>query len=239
MQQTLVFLHNGFDHAKTWSPVIDELSKILPAGTCYVAEDRAGYGTKTSQVPENLYTTDLVKAGVEELEALLLGKRGTVILCGHCIGGAIAVSYAARHPDGVAGVFCEASGFFHDELIDLKLGLVFPEFDIANQGIKTQLTAEHGEAHARMIWDVIRNNHAGYLMSPRYDISKEARSLTCPLYLLWGSQDVYFGKSYIRQTKLALPNAATSVLPDFGHDIHRQDPKIFAHILKAFIDTCA
>ncbi len=89
----LVFLHNGGTSHAIWQKVIRELG----AGYRVVAPDLPGFGA--SALPTGGCDLD---AGIDLVEALVAHcGLGRVTLVGNCMGSAIALGFAQRHPDRV------------------------------------------------------------------------------------------------------------------------------------------
>jgi len=90
---TVVLLHNaGADH-HAYDPLVERLSAKYDC----VALDLPGFGASGAPVAWTL------PALVDELEAALDAlELPQVHLVGHCVGGAIAWTYALRHPERVA-----------------------------------------------------------------------------------------------------------------------------------------
>ena len=87
----------GFTH-DTWVRVQPELAAL----TRVCSYDRAGLG-QSDPPPDGLRAASALTA---DLDALLTaaGVPGPYVLVAHSIGGHVALLYAARHPDRVAGV---------------------------------------------------------------------------------------------------------------------------------------
>ena len=93
-----VVLSNGMgDISASWARVAGQVEKA----TRVCAYDRAGQGWST----DAKHPQDGV-AAAEDLDALLAtaGETGPFVLVGHSTGGTYAMTYAARHPEQVAGM---------------------------------------------------------------------------------------------------------------------------------------
>lgn len=103
----VVFVHGLGCAIDCWRAQLDHLRPARRA----VAYDQRGHGA-SGRAPDDAYTIDGLTDDLETVvEALGLGK---VFLVGHSLSGEVLTSYAARHPDRVAGlVYADGLGDFH------------------------------------------------------------------------------------------------------------------------------
>lgn len=92
----VVFLHNGGTSSRIWLEVMERLAprhRVL-------ALDHLGYGD--SSKPEANYTLQLHADAIEA--ALAAAGIGPATLVGNCLGSAVALTLALRHPERVRGL---------------------------------------------------------------------------------------------------------------------------------------
>lgn len=92
----MIFLHGHLENRRMWQPVIDE----LPATTRAVCLDLPGHGESGNL--GYVHTMDQMAEVVEALTVRLRLRR--FILCGHSMGGYVALAFAEKHPDLVKGL---------------------------------------------------------------------------------------------------------------------------------------
>ena len=236
----LVFLHNGFDAARTWSDVAYELTRSeahprLVAWDRYGAGEGAGPADPPLRVPD-----DLLAHGCEELRQRLdrLGLE-RCILVGHCLGGAVAARFAALHGDRCAGLHLTATGLFSTEALRERVDwLLVPWSELPDEA-REHLQAMHGVGYAERLWELIVAHRAGYIRDPAYDLRPLLARIRCPVRYLLGSRDVYFDRQYAEAGLRALGPAARSassltIWSGAGHDLHRERPAAFADDLREF-----
>jgi pimeloyl-ACP methyl ester carboxylesterase len=113
----VVLLHGSFVDHSTWDGVAAELGRDFRI----VAPDLPGFGESEKPSPSRFpYGVDAFAEAIADLYAGLDLGRATVI--GHALGGAVALTLAARHP----------------ELVE-RLVLIAPLCEPANHGLRSRL----------------------------------------------------------------------------------------------------
>lgn len=116
--EPVVFLHGFSQNLSTWYPVRDELLAAekspfkpgAPAGRLrIVLLDLIGHGRSAKPHAQGAYTIASIVEALEELRAELGAQR--LHLVGYSMGGRLALSYAAAHPDAVASLVLESAAF--------------------------------------------------------------------------------------------------------------------------------
>jgi pimeloyl-ACP methyl ester carboxylesterase len=93
----LVLLHSLFMDHTTWNAVAEELASEY----CVITPDLPGYGESEKPAPARFaYDIAAFTSAIADLYAALSLGRATVI--GHGLGGAVALTLAARHPELVS-----------------------------------------------------------------------------------------------------------------------------------------
>jgi pimeloyl-ACP methyl ester carboxylesterase len=229
----VVLLHNGFYSSKTWDGVRPRL-----AGRFRVIDyDRVGYGN-SSPFTGSEKDEDFVSTGVDELESLMDTLQIDVChLVGHCLGGAVALLYAGRHPDRVDRVVAASVGYFGDLKSVVKTDLTFVPLSQVPPALKGQMAAMHKEAYLGTFWSVLSNNHVTYIATESYDIRPTVEKLSCPILMINGDRDYYFDVDHPYGVyKKIQKNASLWIVPNCGHDVHHKYPEEFARQVAAFLE---
>src|SRR3546814_19606951 len=98
---TLILVHGGFDHARSW----DWTARALAKDYHVVAPDLRGHGDSAWSAEGSYMIANCVYDLAQLIEQL---GREPVILVGHSLGGSVALRYAGLFPD--RGAIGRASG---------------------------------------------------------------------------------------------------------------------------------
>jgi pimeloyl-ACP methyl ester carboxylesterase len=114
---TCVFLHEGLGSRSMWRDFPARLCEAL--GMRGLVYSRPAYGKSTPRAAGERWNMDFMHRQAHEvLPALLdaLGVREPIWLYGHSDGGSIALLFAARFPERVAGLIVAAPHIFVEDL---------------------------------------------------------------------------------------------------------------------------
>lgn len=107
---TLILVHGGFDHARSWDWTARELAKDYHV----IAPDLRGHGDSAWSAEGSYMMANYVYDLAQLIEQL---GRGPVTLVAHSLGGAITLRYAGLFPDKVAKIVAiEGLGLSPDRL---------------------------------------------------------------------------------------------------------------------------
>lgn len=106
-EPVVVLLHGLAADLEVWRGQIDHLR----ASRRVVAYDHRGHGG-SERARDGVYTVEALVADLEAVRGAM--GLGRMVLVGHSMSGAVLTTYAATHPDSVAGlVYVDAIGDFH------------------------------------------------------------------------------------------------------------------------------
>ena len=165
------------------------------------------------------------------------------VLVGHSLGGAVAMSLAARFPRLIRGL----------ALVDSAApsGLVTPKdrhpliemmrtnrvvLERALRAIAPTLTDEG--FFQSLVDDATRMaapawvGHAEAL--GRFDYRGRTQAFTGPVLVAWGRKDVVITEAMARETAAAFPDAKLEALEDVGHSVMVENPKRFISLIEDF-----
>jgi pimeloyl-ACP methyl ester carboxylesterase len=229
-----VLLHGLGSVAATWGPVLAALRREC---RLVVPELSALGGTATPSGGMGVREGSKVVARLIEEE---FGVR-PVSVAGISLGGWMAVRLALERPELVARLALIDAGGYLDQDWDHILDMVTVS-DLA--GVDRLYTA----LFARTPW-LMRLSRQGFLRaytsravkSTLQELSEEDAyddetlgRLRIPVALIWGERDGLFTLEIARRMAAALPQAHLEVLPECGHAIHMERPRLLVRALQGF-----
>ncbi|GAC1344494.1 MAG: hypothetical protein NVSMB23_19460 [Myxococcales bacterium] len=226
----VVFVHGLGCAIDCWRAQLDHLRPARRA----VAYDQRGHGASARA---EAYT---IAALTDDLEAVIdaLGL-GKVFLVGHSLSGQVVTSYAARHPDRVAGiVYADALGDFHalpKEAVLAELArdeaAGFDQRQAFAAMISDQANASTRERVLRAVDDLDRNAFPALRRSA-------ADFVAGPLLARYRGPRLAIEAAGPRLPYLlssVLPEVPRVVLPGVSHWLTMDDPEGFHRALDPFI----
>ena len=219
----MVFLHEGLGSVAMWKDFPRRLCDAL--GCRGLVYSRPGYGRSTPRAPEEIWDMDFMhRQALEVLPALLnaLGidtQREPPWLFGHSDGGSIALLYAARFPQRIAGAIVVAPHVLVEDVSVKSIAQARSAY--LDTDLRTRLAAYHDDPDSAFwgwnrIWLRPEFRH--------WSIEKEIESIGCPLLALQGEHDEYGTMRQIQGIAQAVPQTECVELPDCGHSPQRDQP---------------
>ncbi len=239
----LVLLHGFPLDGRMWEPQASPLSTVRKV----LVPDLLGFG-KSPPMEGAWSLADQADA----LEGTLssMGVR-RIVLCGLSMGGTLAVAFAARHPDRLAGLI----------LMDGKAGAESEEGKAIRTRFVDQVKAEgtrnlvEGYAIKLLAPDtragrpelvetlkeimaeqspetVIRTLEA---IRDRPDLEGSLGGISCPALLVVGEKDLFVSPLEMRAMALAIPQGRLVVIPGVGHMSNMEAPETFNRLAAVFL----
>jgi pimeloyl-ACP methyl ester carboxylesterase len=221
--ELLVFLHNGLGSTKSFTKQVSEFSK----GFRVVTYDRHGYGRSTHQVA---LKKGWLEESVEELSRFLDEiKVDRAHLCGICVGGAIALLFAAQNPSRVDHITVSGTCCFGEAENSSKALKLYPHPDELPPDWSHELAEHHGERYGkelyRIFYQAIREEN-GYPFKG-FDLRPILPHVKSPVLVIYGDRDKLFGLEQALTMFRHLQKALLCVIPNCGHLPNEERPKDF------------
>ncbi len=198
-----MLVHGTRTSSAIWSAQVDALTR---SGHPTVAIDLPGHGTRDGE----RFTREGALAAIDEA---VTSCTMPPLLVGLSLGGYMALAYAGRHEDRVAGVVLAGCS---TEIKGKPLSL----YRRASHHVTRWFGLGQGTWH--VVTDML-SAIAGY--SPLADL----RRLLLPVWLVNGARDPLRldERRYLR----AVPGARLTVVPGAGHDVNAHAPTAFNRVL--------
>jgi pimeloyl-ACP methyl ester carboxylesterase len=250
----VLLLHGLRSYARTWEPVAQALS----GSHLLIAPDFRGRG-ESAWDPERAYRTDAYVSDIERLVALLGLDRFAIV--GHSMGGTVAYTYAARHPDQVSALVIEdiGPGSSTDtsgaaRILTEMAGTPtrfgsLGEVRAYWRGIRPDITEE---ALASRIENTVRPaadggyewrlDMAGIAEARRsgdpagaVDLWACVEALRCPTLVIRGAQSDFLPVGTCEQMARRQPLVRWAEVPDAGHYVHDDNPAAYLDLVRGFL----
>jgi pimeloyl-ACP methyl ester carboxylesterase len=247
--RALVLVHGLFASHRTFEDVIEDLGARFHV----IAPDLPGFGESEKPSPARYaYGVEAHAESVADLIAAFGVGRASVV--GHAMGGAIALTLAAEHPELVQRLVVEDAHVYPPAL---RMNARLPLVPILGGVLFKQL---YGRAVFRAL---VRDQHAPFApplerIDWHYDMfnSPAAREsayatmratldtravvarlsrIVAPTLVLWGRDDRLFPVASAHRLAREIPGARLEIM-DAGHAPHEEHPRAFAALCTEFLE---
>ncbi|SEH37416.1 alpha/beta fold hydrolase [Chryseobacterium culicis] len=227
---TIVFLHDSLGSVQLYRDFPARLSETAQCNI--LAYDRLGYGKSFPML------THERPVHYMELEADLLNDLLTemdldkVILFGHSDGGTIALITAAKYPERVKAVICEAGHIFVEEVTLKGVCEAWEAYKTTN--LAERLQKYHGDKVDTLFkaWTETwtRDDYRSW------NIEHLLKHITVPLLFIQGEADEYGTLDQVEKTVSQVSGYAEKyIIPGIGHTPHKEAPELILKKAAEFI----
>ena len=228
----MVFLHEGLGSVAMWKDFPDMLCRRLSIrGLVY---SRPGYGASTPRAADERWDVNFMHNQATEVLPALLASLNIrqPWLYGHSDGGSIALLYAARFPQLLAGAIVVAPHIVVEALSVTSIRKARDAY--LHQGLREKLARYHDDVDSAFFgWNDI-------WLSPAFrtwDITAELSEIRCPLLAIQGKQDEYGTMAQIHDIQRRCPPTRLIELEACGHSPHKDQPEQLISAVKKFMQT--
>ncbi len=235
----LVFLHEGLGCVDMWRGFPRDVSQAL--GVECVAFSRPGYGYATPRPPQEQWPVDFMWHQAKVVLPAFLRACGVdpstrdVWLVGHSDGASIALCAAADAdaPHTYAGVVAMSPHLFVEPITLASIHAARAAFDAGP--LATRLAKFHPNPASAFdgwagVW--LRPEFASWNMSP------DMAALAVPILAVQGLKDPYGTVAQVdalRQAALHASRFETLLIPEGGHDPHRDAPQQVIALMRDWV----
>lgn len=230
----IVFLHEGLGSLAMWR---DFPQRLCDAAGCRgLVYSRPGYGRSTPRHKNEAWDPDYMHAQAHQVLPALLDALSVdtahdpTWLFGHSDGGSIALLFAARFPERVAGCIVVAP---HIMVEDVSVASIAQARNAYVEGdVRPRLAKYHDDTESAFwgwndIW--LRPDFRAW------SIEGELAAIRCPLLAVQGVDDAFGTLQQIRGIARRLPETRLLELADCGHSVHRDQAERLIAATTAFI----
>ena len=232
-QPLVIFLHEGLGSLAMWKDFPQRLCAALACrGLVY---SRPGYGRSTPRAAEEAWGLDFMHRQAHEVLPALLRALDTDAafekpwLFGHSDGASIALLYAARFAEQIAGAIVLAPHILVEELSVTSIEGARQAY--LGTDLRQRLARYHDDPDSAFWgWNNI------WLHPPfkQWSITHEIGTIACPLLAVQGADDEYGTLEQIRGIARRVPQTVLLELAACGHSPHRDQPEAFITATTAF-----
>jgi len=241
----LLLIHGFPLDAGMWAPQVAGLSGL----TEVIAEDLRGFGTDTRELPAIMPMRSHAADIKELMDARGIGK---VVMCGLSMGGYIAMAFAERWPDRLAGIIlCNTRSNADDEdgvaaRHEMAHNAREKGMDVIARGMVPNLLgpathSEHPEV-AGLVTRIIARQRPETVaatalgMAQRPDRLAVLQRLKVPALIITGEHDTLMPLPTSQAMADAMPGARLVVLPGAGHLSNLEVPELFNRTVQLFME---
>lgn len=242
----LLFIHGFPLNHQMWVPQLEALSERARM----IAPDLRGHGE--SGAPPGVYSMDLLAGDcMALLEALAITEP--VVVCGHSMGGYVALAFQRRFPERLAGLILAATRASADT----------PEGKAGRDQTASKAREEGAEAIAQgmlpkllapqtyddrpklveRVAGLMRSTSvegvvgASLGMKERPDARPGLSKIRIPTLILHGEDDQIIPQEAAKEMQSAIPQADLVTIPGAGHMPNLERPKAFNQAVAEFLDN--
>lgn len=229
--EPLVLLHNGLGCTKSFTAQVAEFSKHFRV----ITYDRHGYGRSDHIAALRKNWLD---ESVEELSRFLDRlKVERAHLCGICVGGAIALLFAAQNPARVGHIAVAGTCCYGEEKMASKALKLYPSPENLPIEWLRELAEYHGRTYGRDLYGIfyqaIREEN-GYPFK-RYDLRPTLPRVKSPVIVVYGDRDHLFDLEQALTMYRRLDKSDLCIIPNCGHLPNEERPQDFNREVVSFI----
>lgn len=223
----VILLHHGLGVVRSWK---EQVPALASAGFRVIVYDRWGHGCSDVRAE---YGMPLFLEDQADLASLLETFGVTqAALVGHSDGGKVAVYFAAAWPRRVACLVVVSAHIYIEKKMSRGIEQVRRNFE-QDVEFREKLTRVHGEQAGAVFWGWYngwtKSEHLGWDMRP------SIHAIACPTLVVQGLEDEHTTLQHARDIAAAIPRAELWLVPEAGHMLPQDLPKVFNQRLLDFL----
>ena len=226
----VTLLHHATASSRNWRHIVPALDQRFQT----LVYDRPGFGRSSWQ---DDWPLDYLDRDVDDLLALLdaLSVDRTALI-GHSDGAAIALLFAARHPQRVRCVIAEAPHVTVETPRCPEAVQAFAAQVESSPALQAALARDHGDR-----WLAVLQRWQRRWLDPAFwtwDVSDELAGVACPVLVIHGAEDPYFSLAHSESIAGSVANGQLHVVPNAAHVPHNEARALFIDLALSFLEYC-
>lgn len=229
IREPIILLHDSLGSVELWKNFPEALAQATARPV--IAYDRLGFGQSTRR-----HQSPGVNFILEEAEIVFPAITqaldiASCLLLGHSVGGAMALTIAALHPDKCNAVITESAQAFVEPLTLAGIRAAKKHFYDPEQFAR--LTRYHGD---KAQW--VLDGWTEVWLSPEFaswSLDAYLPGIQCPVLALHGDADEYGSEAFPRRITEQC-SSPMRMLEDCGHVPHREKPTEVLALVTAFVN---
>jgi len=224
----VVLFHDSLGSVELWRDFPERLA--LATNRRVIAYDRLGFARSSAR--DELPDLDFVAIEARDIVPELLRQLSLrkVVVCGHSVGGGMAIETAAQHPEQVVALLTIAAQAFVEN--KTRQGILTAKEAFADASVLQRLEKYHGDK-AQWVVDAwtevwLHQDFAGW------HLSDAIAKLRAPTLAVHGEHDEY-GSAEHPQRIACADNRSIAMLPGVGHVPHRESPALLLEVVTEFL----
>lgn len=228
----ILILHGWGSSAKNWGRVKELLEK---RGDRVFVPDLPGFGE--SPAPEKPWAiddyVDWVKQHIDQ------NLTGQLYLIGHSFGGATAIKYAIKYPQGVQKLILVAASYRRRKTVRrltlsitakcFKVFSFLPFYNLFRRAFYKFIVGKSDYPHAA---GVMKET---YLKIIQEDLTGIVSSVKIPTLIIWGEKDSATPIENALLLNKSIKNSEVAIIENGDHDLERKVPEILAEKIINFL----
>jgi len=229
----VIYIHGSGGTGYVWK---NQLRVRVP-GFCQVAVDLPGHGRSAGA---GARTIEEYSRFIRDFARVVFGAP--VVLAGHSMGGAVAMTFALNYPGDLKGLILVGTGARLRVAPAVLEAAQDPEKSAALRGYAYSPQTPPAvvqEAEQEYLLTPAQVRYNDFLACDRFDVMDRVKEIKAPALVVCGEDDALTPVKYSRYLEANIPGARLTVIPGAGHMVMWEQPEPVNQAITDFLRTLA